>query len=362
MLRISTDPPEVIFNIDLAPFKPFLVKLPPGSMVGMRREQVGYPSVFQEITASQSMFGERAGITAADYAKFVTLNGQHGMIFVEIPLMEKAYEVLQESLAHVDNLRHRLAATFADSAESHARAEGGDPTLLTVYEKTIKYRGVIAAKSVKTRKKNQLAKKAQADAKAASEATVTTGAAELTVPTVPIGTTTSGGTLKPASPILRIPNPPPEDIFGINLAPLKTFLVNLPPGATVGMRRAQDGWQSVFLEITSSQAAYGERAGITAADYARFVALNEQYGQIFAQLLLVEKALSVLTESLAHVDNLRHRLAVAFADAAESHARAEGGDPTLLTAYAKTIAYRAVIADKAVKARKKSGESQTISP
>jgi hypothetical protein len=191
---------------------------------------------------------------------------------------------------------------------------------------------------------------------------VTTGSAELTMPTGPIVTIPSGGTPKPASPMLRIPNPAPEDIFGISLAPLKTFLVDLPPGATVGMRRAQDGWQSVFLEITSNQAAYGERAGITATDYDRFVALDEQYGKILAQLLLVEKALSVLTESLAHVDNLRHRLAVAFADAAEGHARAEGGDPTLLTAYAKTIAYRAVVADRAVKARKKNGESKTLSP
>jgi hypothetical protein len=70
----------------------------------------------------------------------------------------------------------------------------------------------------------------------------------------------------------------------------------------------------------------------------------------------------VLTESLAHVDNLRHRLAATFADSAEAHAKAEGDDPTLLTAYEKTIAYRAVVADKAVKTRKKREESKTAAP
>ena len=160
----------------------------------------------------------------------------------------------------------------------------------------------------------------------------------------------------------RVPNAPPTAIFGIDLSPSKSFLVNLPAGAMIGMRREQAGFPAVFQEIVSNQAMYGERAGITATNYAKFAVLNEQHGWIRANLPVVEKALEVLRESLAHVDNLRHRLAVAFADAAESHARAEGGDPTLLTAYAKTIAYRAVIADKAVKARKKSGESQTISP
>ena len=45
---------------------------------------------------------------------------------------------------------------------SAAASEGGDPTLLTAYEKTIAYRSVIADKATKTRKKNEEAKKAAA--------------------------------------------------------------------------------------------------------------------------------------------------------------------------------------------------------
>jgi hypothetical protein len=156
----------------------------------------------------------------------------------------------------------------------------------------------------------------------------------------------------------RVPNPPPADIFDIKLSPMKPFLVELPKGAMLGMRRAREGFAAVVQEIVSNQAKYGERAGITPTHYAKFDALNEQHAQILVELPVVEKANEVLNESLAHVDNLRHRLAAMFADSAEAHARAEGGDPTLLTAYEKTIAYRGVIADKAWKTRQRNKEGK----
>jgi hypothetical protein len=159
----------------------------------------------------------------------------------------------------------------------------------------------------------------------------------------------------------RAPNPPPEDIFKIDLAALKPFLVDLPPGAMRGMRHVQDGWESVVHEITQNQAKFGGRAGISEADFTKFTALNKQYAQIRVQVPLMSKALEILTESLAYVDNLRHRLASTFADAAESHANAEGGDPTLITAYEKTIAYRGIIGVKAFKTRKKNEEAKAAS-
>jgi hypothetical protein len=156
----------------------------------------------------------------------------------------------------------------------------------------------------------------------------------------------------------RVPNPPPDDIFKLSLVSLKSFLVDLPPGARIGMRQEQEGWPAVAHEITSNQPTYGDRAGITATDFNKFVVLNDQYDQILAQLPQVQKAVEVLVESLAHVDNQRHRIATQIADSAEAHANAEGRDPTLRTAYEKTIAYRAVIADKAAKTRKKNEEAK----
>lgn len=128
------------------------------------------------------------------------------------------------------------------------------------------------------------------------------------------------------------------------------------------MRQEQWGWEEAEHEIVTNQPKYGDRAGITATDFARFVALNDQYDQIEAQIPLLEKAEEILLESLAHIDNQRHKLLTQFAGSAESHASAEGGDPTLLTAYEKTIAYRAVVADKAVKTRQKNAEAKKTAP
>ncbi len=124
------------------------------------------------------------------------------------------------------------------------------------------------------------------------------------------------------------------------------------------MRREQDGWEAVQAEIVNNQPTYGDQAGITATDFNKLVALDAQFDQIAAQLPIAEKAVEVLVESEAYLDDLRHKLVTQFADSAEGHAKGEGEDPTLLTAYQKTIAYRAVIADKAAKTRKKTEEEK----
>ncbi len=118
----------------------------------------------------------------------------------------------------------------------------------------------------------------------------------------------------------------------------------------------------VRAEIVDNQPKYGDAAGITATDFDKFTALNAQFDQIAANLPVVEKAHEVLLESQAHVDDARHKLITQFADAVEAHARGEGGDPTLLTAYEKTIAYRSIIADKGVKTRKKRAEEKKNGP
>ena len=120
----------------------------------MRREQEGWAEVREEVINNQPTYGDRAGITASDFARFVQLDEQLQQVQMELPRLLKAEEILEESLAHVDHQRHLLISTFADAAEFHAQTEGGDPTLLTAYQKTIAYRGVVAAKAARTRKKN----------------------------------------------------------------------------------------------------------------------------------------------------------------------------------------------------------------
>ena len=350
--KIPNPPPDSIFVINLLPYQAFLVDLPPGATRGMRTEQEGWEGAHSEIVANQATLGDRAGITTTDFNRFVAFDDQHGQILAQQPRVSKAVEVLEESLSHLDNQRHKLVTQFANAAESHAAAEGGDPTLLTAYEKTIAYRAIIADKAVKTRKKNEEAKKAAADGLVPP-----VPPAPPAPPAPPPDPGGKGGGISS-----KMPNAPPDNIFSIDLNPLKPFLVDLPPGATRGMRTAQEGWEAVQDEITDNQAKYGDRAGITTTDFNRFVALNNQYAQLLPQIPLLQKAEEVLVESLAHADNQRHKLLAQFASSAESHSAAEGGDPTLLTAYEKTIAYRAVVADKAVKTRKKNEEAKQSGP
>jgi hypothetical protein len=319
--KAPNPPPDAIFSIDLNPLKAALVDLPPRATIGMRHEQEGIDAVIAEIVSNQKTYGDRAGITATNFNRFTTLNGQFDQLEAKLPAVSKAVEVLTESLVYVDNRRHQLATQFANSAESSARATG-TPTLLTAYEKTIKYRGIIAAKAVKTRKDNEENKPADSPPPAPP---VTGGEGERAT--------------KAREPVTRVPNPPPDNIFAIDLTPRKPFLVDLPPGAMRGMRQEQEGWVDVHAEIVTNQPTYGDAAGITATDFAKFTALHTQHGQIAAALPVVEKAHEVLEESQAYVDDSRHKLITQFADAALAHARGEGGDPTLLTAYEKTIAF-----------------------
>jgi hypothetical protein len=190
MSRIPTTPPVTIFKIDLNTIRLFLVDLPPRGTVGMRREQEGWPAVRAEIVARQPAWGQLAGITTTDYNRFIVLDDAFPQIVAALPTVDKALEVLEESLAHVDNLRHRLVTQFADSAEKHARMDGGNPGLLTTYEKAIAYRAVIAGKSVKTRQKNEEAKK--------------NGTAAPAAPAAP-----PARTPKEREPVSRTPIPPP---------------------------------------------------------------------------------------------------------------------------------------------------------
>ena len=97
-------------------------------MRGMRSAQDGWEEVRQEIVGNQPKYGDRAGVTDTDFKRFVALNDQYDQILVQVPLLEKAAEVLTESEAYLDDLRHKLVTQFADAAEAHATGRGCRPS------------------------------------------------------------------------------------------------------------------------------------------------------------------------------------------------------------------------------------------
>jgi uncharacterized membrane-anchored protein YhcB (DUF1043 family) len=298
--------------------------------------QEGWAAVVAGIVANQAEHGEHAGISQSRYQRLMTLEAQYAALVEALPAVKSAVRVLEDTLANLDSQRHRLCSAFASAAESHARLEGGDPALLTAYEKTIAYRGRIAAKAAHTKKR-----------KAAGEAEAS--AAEAGVAGAPRRRRKKGE-------LERKPIPAPEMVFALELGPLRGVLIELPSRARRGMRTVQEGWTAVVAEIVDHQAQDGERAGITAADFARFLALEARYAEVAPLLPAALKAREVVEETLAHLDSQRHHLVTYFADSAEEHAKLDGGDPTLITAYEKTIAYRGVVARKAARTRKKKRE------
>jgi uncharacterized membrane-anchored protein YhcB (DUF1043 family) len=150
------------------------------------------------------------------------------------------------------------------------------------------------------------------------------------------------------------PNAPAVGALKIDVSALAPFLVDLAPGETVGMRTEQEGFAEVVQEITSNQTEYGDAAGITQTDFKTLLLLEEQFAQIVEQLPAAMKLVEILNESKAAIDDKRQRLISAFAQSAESRAKAKGNDTTLLAKYEKTRAYRSAIADKGAKTRKKN--------
>jgi hypothetical protein len=334
-LRLTIAPPDDILVIDISGLK-FLVDLPEYSMMGMRPEHDGYPAVRSEILANQSKLGVRAGVSSTDFDQFKALDDQHAQVRVQLPRVTKAREVLEKTLAYIDDQRHKVLTTITKAAERHAKTEGGD-ALTTAYAKSIAYRGISANKGLKTKQKNAEAKKAQ-------------GATGATGPTGP----TAKAPRKSTKAESKIPNAPPDSIYSLDITAFKGILVDLPAGALVGMRTEQPGWDGAFNEIVTNQPKYGVRAGVLIEDLDRLKLLNQQFKQIRDIIPTYLKAQEVLKETLAYLADQREKLISSFAESVKDHAAIEGGDPTLLTAYQQTTSYAAAPGTKAALTRRRN--------
>ena len=63
-----------------------------------------------------------------------------------------------------------------------------------------------------------------------------------------------------------------------------TFLVDLPPGATVGMRTRQEGYEEALHEILANQEVYGMRAGVTPHDIEQLRLAEERVALVEGRL------------------------------------------------------------------------------
>jgi hypothetical protein len=143
----------------------------------------------------------------------------------------------------------------------------------------------------------------------------------------------------------------------IDARSLQSFLVDLPEGATQGMRREQEGMADVVQEITANQEKWGAKAGVTADEVAGIVTSTARIAQIRAYRPAVAKLLEMLDETEAMLDDKRDTLIRAVAGSVD--AKAMTGGEELTAKYEKTRAYRSAAGHKAARTRKKNAATAT---
>lgn len=140
-------------SIDATALAGLLVDLPPGAMSRMRQEREGFREVLSEVTANQKTYGARAGILDSDVQALQTLTDRIAEIERFLPAAEKLVELLTETQAKLDDDRHKIISTLANTVDQRATLPGnGD--LPSLYRAAREYRSAPAVKGARTRARN----------------------------------------------------------------------------------------------------------------------------------------------------------------------------------------------------------------
>ncbi len=138
--------------IDCSLLADLMIDLPPGAMVGMRREQRGLDALLSEVAANQKTLGTRAGILDADAQALAKLTDKILLVRKYKEPLRKLLELVTETEAALDHQRHQLISNMAASVEQRAKMPGNED-LRSLYRATREYRSALAKKAVKTRSK-----------------------------------------------------------------------------------------------------------------------------------------------------------------------------------------------------------------
>lgn len=136
-----------------------------------------------------------------------------------------------------------------------------------------------------------------------------------------------------------------------------TFLVDIEPGARLGLRSAQPGFDQVVKEIKANQIVKNGASVIPDATYQELMLAEERIALIDAKLPAAHKLFEMMEETRALLDDQRQRVVSAIASMAEAQAKAFG-DSGILARYAKTRAYRSAAALKAARTRRRNQEEE----
>ena len=131
-----------------------VVDVPTDKLGGLLTSQPGCDEVVAEVRSNQPVLGVQAGIRDEDVADINTTVAQMAEIRSLLPASRKLVELLEDTLAVLDDRLQRQVFTIASTVERRAKMLRNDE-LLARYGKTRKYRSSTGYKAARTRKRNQ---------------------------------------------------------------------------------------------------------------------------------------------------------------------------------------------------------------
>lgn len=151
------------------------------------------------------------------------------------------------------------------------------------------------------------------------------------------------------------PKNPVEGEFVFDASECTAYAVDLPPGACQGMRKTRVGYAGAVSELLANQAQTGPKAGIPDQEVADLQKANQQIARIDAFLPAMRKAVEMLEETRAMLDDERERIVLNAAKAVDRRAKK---DKSLLAKYQAVRSYRSEVAKKGAKSKAKGQQAQ----
>ncbi|MBL9004141.1 MAG: hypothetical protein JNJ46_07845 [Myxococcales bacterium] len=157
------------------------------------------------------------------------------------------------------------------------------------------------------------------------------------------------------------PKNPSIGDLSIDCTSLADIIVDLPPGAMLGLRQEREGMTEVLTEVANNQKTHGLRAGIADAEAAALAERTAQLVEVRKYLGPARKLVELLEETEAKLDHDRHQHISNMAVSVEQRAKM-AGHADLLALYRATRSYRSAPGVKAARTRAKNSENQPQPP
>jgi dsDNA-binding SOS-regulon protein len=141
--------------------------------------------------------------------------------------------------------------------------------------------------------------------------------------------------------------------LSLDLTPVASLLIDLPPGTLRGMRRQQPGMNDVIAELAEAIASSGAAAGVPADAYQRFLDSTDKLERVRKQSMLLRKLSEIITETEATFEHEREQALSQVVDAVKSTAK-RTGNKAVAAPFERSIRYTQQTAIKAAKTRKRN--------